>query len=80
MTACGSGILRVADSASRVASVQEQADMATQTLARAEQDQGVERKIQQLRELFAEAPQLGKTALENALRELKSQASDLPPA
>ena len=60
--------------------MQEQADMATQTLARAEQDQGVERKIQQLRELFAEAPQLGKTALENALRELKSQASDLPPA
>ena len=41
--------------------------------------QAVEKKIQQLRELFADAPELGKKALENALRELKSQASDLPP-
>jgi hypothetical protein len=44
-----------------------------------EQDQTVEKKIQQLRELFADAPELGKKALENALHELKSQASDLPP-
>src|SRR5262245_2583954 len=36
-------------------------------------------KIQQLRELFADAPELGKKALENALQELKSQAADLPP-
>jgi hypothetical protein len=36
-------------------------------------------KIQQLRDLFADAPELGKKALENALHELKSQASDLPP-
>jgi hypothetical protein len=45
-----------------------------------EQTQTLEHKIQQLRELFADAPELGKKALENALRELKSQASDLPPA
>jgi hypothetical protein len=40
----------------------------------------VEQKIQLLRNLFADAPQVGKTAIENALHELKSQASDLPPA
>ena len=39
-----------------------------------------EQKIRQLRELFADAPELGKKALENALLELRSQASDLPPA
>jgi len=43
-------------------------------------DMGVEEKIKLLRELFDDAPQIGKTALENALHELKSQASDLPPA
>jgi len=32
-----------------------------------------------LRELFADAPELGKKALENALHELRSEASDLPP-
>jgi len=45
-----------------------------------DQDQSVEEKIQQLRELFADAPEVGKKALENALRELTSQASDPPPA
>ena len=44
-----------------------------------EQDQAVEKKIHKLRELFADAPELGKKALENALHELKSQASELPP-
>src|SRR5262245_5000629 len=44
-----------------------------------ERDHAVEKKIQQFRELFADAPQLGKTALENALHELRSEASDLPP-
>ena len=44
-----------------------------------EKDKAVEKKIQQLRELFADAPELGKKALENALHELKSQASDPPP-
>jgi len=53
---------------------------ATQTLTGSEKEPSVEEKVQKLRELFADAPQLGKTALENALRELKSQASNLPPA
>ena len=44
-----------------------------------EQHQPVEEKIKKLRELFADAPELGKKALENALHELKSQASELPP-
>src|SRR6201989_2855294 len=52
----------------------------TQTLSKSGQDPMVEKKIQQFRELFADAPELGKKALENALHELKSQASDLPPA
>ena len=54
--------------------------MTTQTLNRPEQDQNVEKKIQQFRELFADAPEIGKKALENALHELRSQTSDLPPA
>ena len=44
------------------------------------QDPTVEKKIQQFRELFADAPEIGKKALENALHELRSEASDLPPA
>ena len=54
--------------------------MATQTLIRPEQDQATEQKIKQLRDLFADAPEVGKKALENALQELRSQASELPPA
>jgi hypothetical protein len=37
-------------------------------------------KIVKLRELFADAPEVGKQALENVLRELSSQASEEPPA
>jgi hypothetical protein len=44
------------------------------------QQTDTEQKIKQLRELFADAPELGKKALESALLELRSQASDLPPA
>ena len=33
-------------------------------------------KVQQLRELFADAPEMAKTALENALTELMSQAAE----
>src|ERR1700754_2482393 len=51
--------------------------MATQTQT---PDTMTENKIQQLRALFADAPPLGKKALENALTTLRSQASDLPPA
>src|SRR6188768_3776328 len=54
--------------------------MATETTpAGSEQDQAIEKKIQQFRELFADAPEIGKKALENALHVLKSQASDPPP-
>jgi hypothetical protein len=47
----------------------------TQTDARPEPDQTVEQKIQQLRELFADAPEVGRRALENVLPELTSQVS-----
>ncbi|MBV9572250.1 MAG: hypothetical protein JO056_13505 [Alphaproteobacteria bacterium] len=36
-------------------------------------------KIRQFRELFADAPEIGKQALENSINTLKSQASDPPP-
>ena len=36
-------------------------------------------KVQELRALFADAPELGKKALENALRELTAQVSEAPP-
>ena len=49
--------------------------MATQAIA---QDD-VANKIKHLRELFADAPELGKKALENAVHTLKSQANDPPP-
>ena len=52
--------------------------MATQTLTRPEQNE-TEKKIEQFRELFADAPEIGKKAIENALHELRSQTSDLPP-
>ena len=38
-----------------------------------------EEKISQLRELFADAPEVGKKALENVLGQLKAQASQKPP-
>ena len=54
--------------------------MSTQTVTTPQPDQATASKIQKLRALFADAPEVGKKALENALLELKSQASDLPPA
>jgi hypothetical protein len=56
--------------------------MATQPQAAtgAEPDETVEQKIQQLRELFADAPEVGRTALENVLAELTSQSESPPPA
>jgi hypothetical protein len=53
--------------------------MATDTLSKPDQKQAAEKKIQQFRELFADAPEVGKKALENVLRELKSDASETPP-
>src|SRR5215471_4030194 len=44
----------------------ENAAMATQTLTRTEEDEA-EKKIQKLRELYADAPELGRTALENLI-------------
>lgn len=44
-----------------------------------EQDPVIEQKIQRLRELFADAPEVGKTALENVLQRLTSDASETPP-
>ena len=50
--------------------------MATQTATTPKQDQGVEQAIRQMRELYADAPQYVKTALENALPEMMSLASE----
>ena len=52
----------------------------TQTAIKPKEEQsGVQEKIQQLRELFADAPEVGKKALENVLKELTAQAADTPP-
>ena len=53
--------------------------MQTQTSTGPDQDQAVEEKIQQLRKLFADAPEVAKKALENVLGDLTSQASQTPP-
>ena len=49
--------------------------MSTQTLTKSQQGQTVEKKVQELRQLFADAPQFAKTALENTLRDLTSAAA-----
>ena len=55
--------------------------MATETPTATEpgQDMTVEEKINQLRELFADAPEVGRTALEKVLSRLASDASKAPP-
>ncbi|MFD3441674.1 hypothetical protein ACFWU3_29700 [Streptomyces sp. NPDC058685] len=50
------------------------ADMTSDT-----QSASAEEQFKQLRELFADAPEVGKSALERVLSELKSQASMTPP-
>ena len=50
--------------------------MGTQTLTRPEQDQSVEKKVQQVRQLYANAPEMAKKALENALPALMSEAAE----
>jgi hypothetical protein len=52
--------------------------MTTQTVTDERELTGAE-KVQRLKELFADAPELGKAALENVLRELTSDASETPP-
>jgi hypothetical protein len=51
----------------------------TSTATAPGQDRIVEEKIRQLRELFADAPEVGKTTLENVLSRLASDASQAPP-
>ena len=46
----------------------------TQTPTESERTGKGKEKIQQLRELFADAPELGKTALDNVIHELTAQA------
>ena len=55
--------------------------MATNTLAatQPEQEAVAAAKIEQLRELFADAPEVGRAALEKVLQTLKRQASQTPP-
>jgi hypothetical protein len=50
-----------------------------QTAASPEQGLTADEKINKLRDLFADAPQVGKQALENVLKELTSQVSQTPP-
>src|SRR5262245_8174 len=45
----------------------------------AELPETVDQQIAKMRELFADAPEVGKKALENVLTELTSQAEDEPP-
>jgi hypothetical protein len=50
-----------------------------QTASRPEQNLTAEVKIRQLRKLFADAPEVGKTVLENVLQRFASDASKAPP-
>ena len=52
--------------------------MATQTATanRPKQDSATEQKIQKLRDVFADAPQMAKTALENKVQDLASHMSE----
>ena len=49
--------------------------MATQTVTKPQQNQTVEQRVQHLRQLFADAPQYAKTALEHSLKDLTSFGS-----
>jgi hypothetical protein len=57
------------------ATTMRQTDMPTGS----KQSADAQRKIQELRELFADAPEVGKTALRNVLQRLTSDASKTPP-
>jgi hypothetical protein len=52
--------------------------MATQTSTRPESNQTLEKKIQRVRELYATGPEMGKTALETLIRDLKSTSAREP--
>ena len=51
----------------------------TQTATAPQSELTGAQKIQQLRELFADASEVGKRALENVIKELSSQVSEPPP-
>jgi len=51
----------------------------TQTATKSGRDLTVEEKISQLHELFADAPEVGRTALKNVLSRLASDASQKIP-
>ena len=51
----------------------------TKTEAATKQSVDAQRKIQELRELYADAPELSKRALENVLQELTAQVAQTPP-
>jgi hypothetical protein len=53
--------------------------MATTTAAPSAEAQAVEAKLEQLGELFADAPEVGRKALENLIERLKTQATETPP-
>src|SRR3954464_7466007 len=48
----------------------------TQVKGGSEQSADAQQKVQKLRDLFADAPELGKKALESVIAELKSQVSE----
>src|SRR5262249_50589420 len=58
----------------------ETANMATQTAIRPESNQTFEKKIQRVRELYATGPEIGKSALETLIRDMKSGTSRREPA
>jgi len=49
--------------------------MATQTLTKPKQNQTIEERVKQIRQLYADAPQYAKTALENSIKDLASFGS-----
>src|SRR5262249_37834554 len=52
-----------------------EAIMATQTLTKPKQNETIEDKVKRLQQLYADAPQYARTALENSLKELASFGS-----
>jgi len=56
------------------------ASMATQKQVKTGSEQSSEEKLQKLREIYADASEIGKTALENVIRALKSDVPAEQPA
>ena len=51
----------------------------TETATESERTRAGKEKIRQLRELFADAPELGRKALDNVIQDLTAQATQPPP-